>query len=382
MSDVTNFAKELIGPTLQAMLEAEMTNHLGYEKNSIQGNNSGNSRNGYSDKLVKTSFGEEPLKIPRDRNGDFEPLAVKKYQTVESDVEEKIISMYAKGLTTRDINDYLKDIYGIQVSPSMVSSITEKVMPLITDWQTRPLQDLYAIIYLDGIHFKVRDSGRIINRCGYTVLGVNQEGCKELLGIWVGENEGAKFWLGVLNELRSRGVKDILISCVDGLAGFKEAINTVFPEAQVQQCIIHQVRNTFKYVSHKDRKQFCKDLKSIYASPTEEAGLLALDNVKQKWPQYAIYLKSWEAKRDELSVFFQYSEPIKRLIYTNNSIESLHRQFRKVTKTTSVFPHEESLIKLLFLAQRDITKKWTMPIKNWSEIIAQLSLIFPERIKL
>lgn len=382
MSDVTNFAKELIGPTLQSMLEAEMTEHLGYEKHSSKGDHTGNSRNGYSPKTVKTSFGEEPLNVPRDRQGSFEPIAVKKYQTVESDVEEKIIAMYAKGMTTRDINDYLRDIYGIDVSAGMISNITDKVMPLITEWQSRPLSDLYVIIYLDGIHFKVRDNGRIINRCGYTVLGIDKDGCKDLLGIWVGENEGAKFWLQVLNEVQARGVNDILLASVDGLAGFKEAINTIFPSAQVQQCIVHQVRNTIKYLPHKHRKQFCSELKDIYRAPTQEAGFQKLQEMKERWPQYLAQFRSWETKWDELSVFFQYAEPIRKLIYTNNAVESLHRQFRKVTKTTSVFPHEGALIKLLWLAQKDISKKWTLPVKNWGEVIAQLSLVFPERINL
>jgi len=364
------------------MLEAEMTEHLGYEKHSPKGDNTGNSRNGYSEKRVKTSFGEEPVNIPRDRQGVFEPVAVKKYQTVESDVEEKIISIYAKGMTTRDINDYLKDIYGVNISSGMVSNITDKALPLVVEWQSRPLEDWYAIIYLDGIHFKVRESGKIINRCCYTALGVSKEGQKELLGLWVGQTEGAKFWLQVLNELNTRGVKDILIACCDGLSGFKEAITTVFPDCQVQQCIIHQVRNTVKYIPHKHKKQFCSDLREIYSSPTEESGLEALDKVKQNWPQYSSYLKSWETKWDELAVFFQYPMAIRKLIYTNNSIESVHRQLRKVTKTTAVFPHEEALVKLLWLAQRDVSKKWTTTLKGWGEIMAQLAIFFPERVNI
>jgi transposase-like protein len=382
MSDVSNFAKELIGPTLQAMLEAEMSHHLGYEKHSSSGNNTGNNRNGYSPKTVKTNFGEAGLKIPRDRKGAFDPIAVKKYQTVESDVEEKIVSMYAKGMTTRDINEHLEDIYGVHVSAAMISTITDKVLPLVTEWQSRPLDEVYAIIYLDGIHFKIRDSGRIINKCCYTILGITRDGQKELLGLWVGQTEGAKFWLQLLNEIQSRGVKDILIACVDGLPGFKEAINTVFPDCQVQQCIIHQVRNTIRYIPHKHRKRFCQQLREVYSAPTEQAGLQALEQMKQDWPQYASYLKSWEVKWDELAVFFQYPDVVRKLIYTNNAIESVHRQLRKVTKTTTIFPHEEALTKLLWLAQRDISKRWTSPIRNWGEIMAQLVIIFPERIKL
>lgn len=380
--DVSNFLKELVAPTLQAMLEAEMIEHLGYEKYGIEGRNSGNSRNGYSEKRLKGNLGTAQLSVPRDRNGDFEPLAVKKYETVESGVEEKIISMYAKGMTTRDINAHMRDIYGIDVSSAMVSSITDKVMPLVQEWRSRPLDSLYPVVYLDGIFFKVRSEGRIIQKCGYTILGITRDGMKELLGIWLGESEGAKFWLGIMNELKNRGIEDILIACVDGLAGFSDAIKTVFPNAQVQQCIVHQVRNTMKYIPHKHKKQFCLDLKKIYSAPTEEAGLAALEEVKTAWPQYSLYLRSWEQKWIELSTFFAYPNAVRRLIYTTNGIESLHRQIRKVTKTTSVFPHEESLIKLLWLTQRDISKKWTMAVWNWSEVIGQLSIMFPDRIKL
>lgn len=381
VSDVTNFAKELLAPTLQAMLEAEMDSHLGYKKNEILGNNTGNSRNGYSTKKLKTSFGTEELQVPRDRKGEFEPVAVRKYQTVESDLEEKVISMYAKGMTTRDINSYLQDIYGVEVSAGMVSNITDKILPLISEWQVRPLEELYAIMYLDGIHFKIRDNGKIVNKCGYTVLGITKEGNKDLLGIWLGGSEGSKFWLQVLNELQNRGVQDILICCVDGLKGFSDAIKTIFPNTEVQQCIIHQVRNTMKYIPHKDKKEFCADMKEIYGAPTEKAGFEALQKMKKKWKQYEMYLKSWETKWDELNSFFKYSQPVRRVIYTTNAVESLHRQFRKVTKTTSIFPNEESLIKLLWLAQRDISKKWNMAIQNWGEIIGQISIMFKDRIE-
>lgn len=380
--DVNNFLKALVAPTLQAMLEAEMTEHLGYDKYSVSGRNSGNSRNGHSEKKLKGNLGTADLAVPRDRNGDFEPIAVKKYETVESGVEEKIISMYAKGMTTRDINAHMQDIYGVDVSSSMISSITDKVQPLVHEWQVRPLNAVYPIVYLDGIFFKVRSEGKIVTKCSYTILGITQDGMKELLGIWLAESEGAKFWLQVLNELKNRGVQDILIACIDGLAGFSEAIKTIFPNTEVQRCIVHQVRNTMKYVPHKDRKSFCADLKKIYGAPTEEAGLMALEEVKQAWPQYALYLKSWEQRWPELSTFFVYPQTIRRLIYTTNGIESLHRQLRKVTKTTSVFPHDEALTKLLWLAQRDITKKWNMSLRNWGEVIGQLSIMFPDRIKL
>ena len=380
MSDVTNFAKELIAPTLQSMLESELTQHLGYEKHASSGRGSGNSRNGYSKKKLKTSFGPADLDVPRDREGSYDPLAVKKYETIESDVEEKIIAMYAKGMTTRDIHTYMQDIYGIEVSAGMISTITDKVMPLITEWQNRPLSELYPILYLDGIHSKVREDGRIVNRCAYTVLGINSEGMKELLGIWVGGSEGAKFWMSVLSELKQRGVRDILITAVDGLTGFSEAIKAVFPATQIQQCIVHQIRNTMKYVPHRDKKQFCDDLKIIYTAPTEEAGLKALEEVKGKWKQYQLYLKRWEDNWSELSPFYAYPQEIRRIIYTTNAVEGVHRQFRKVTKTTTVFPTTDSLIKLLWLAQEDISRKWTMPVHNWGSIYTQLAILFPEKI--
>ena len=382
LDDLNNFAKELIAPVLQEMLEGEMENHLGYPKHSPAGRNTGNSRNGYSHKTLKSKYGEMELSVPRDRKGDFEPEAVRKYQTIDNAVEEKIISMYAKGMSTRDINAHMQDIYGVDVSSTMVSSITDKVLPLLAEWQDRPLPSLYAVLYLDGIHFKVRDNGRIVNKCCYTVLGLNMEGKKEVLGLWVMETEGAKFWMSVLTDLRNRGTEDVLIACTDGLKGFKEAIAAVFPQAVLQRCIVHQVRNTMKYTASKHLKEFCNDLKSIYRAPSEEAGLKALEAVKEKWPQYKLHLQRWEQDWPELSVFFLFSPEVRRLIYTTNPVESLHRQMRKVTKTTSVFPHDESLKKLLFLAHQDISKKWTMSVQNWGLIISQLAIEFPDRVKL
>lgn len=382
LGEVTNFAKELIAPTLQTMLEAEMDSHLGYPKHKSGPEKRKNARNGHSQKKLKTNFGTTQLVVPRDRKGEFEPIAVKKYESVESDVEEKIISMYAKGMTTRDINGHMADLYGIDVSPTMVSSITDKVLPLVQQWQNRPLTSLYTIVYLDGVHFKVREGGKIVSKCAYIILGITQEGMKEIVGIWVGETEGAKFWMGVLNEIKQRGVNDILICCIDGLKGFPEAIEAVFPGSQIQQCIIHQIRSTTKYIPYKDKKAFCKDLKKIYTATTEEAGLEALMEVERDWPQYKPYLESWNRKWVLLSPFYNYPAEIRRIIYTTNTIESLNRQFRKVTKTTAIFPHDESLKKLLWLAQRDISKKWTMPIRSWSQILIQFSILFPDKIKL
>lgn len=383
LSDVTNFAKELVAPTIEAMLEAERDRHLGYNKYSPQGINSGNSRNGKYQKKIKTTSGEMQINIPRDRNGTFEPIVVKKYENTESEVEERIIAMYAKGLSTRDIEEYMKDIYGINtLSPETISEITNKVIPHIHEWQTRPLQSIYPICYLDGIHFKVRDGGKIVSKCAYIILGINLIGHKEILGIWIGENEGAKFWMQILNEIKNRSVENILIACIDGLKGFKEAIKAVYPETEVQECIVHMIRNTIKYIPHVDKKSFCTDLRKIYTAPTEEAGYQELQNMKEKWKQYVVYLNSWETKWNELSTFFIYPPEIRRIIYTNNTIESLNRQFRKVTKTTNLFSHDTALLKLLWLAQRDITKKWNMPIANWGKILPQFAIIFPEKIKL
>lgn len=382
MKDVMSLAKELIAPTLQSMLEAEMTEHIGYEKYDPKGRNSGNSRNGHSEKTLKTSFGPATLEIPRDRNGSFEPVAVRKYETIDNDVEQRIISMYAKGLTTRDIQSHMQEIYGIDVSPAMVSTITDKVMPLVQEWQARPLSPVYVVLYLDGIHFKIRDAGRIVNKCCYTVLGITSEGMREILGLWISEHESAKFWLGVLTEIKNRGVRDILITCIDGLAGFSDAIKTVFPHTEIQQCIVHMIRNTIKYVPHKDKETFCADIRKIYTAPTEESGFQALQYVKDQWPSYAPHLKSWEAKWHELSPMFQYPDTIRKIIYTTNTIENLHRQLRKVTKTTTIFPHDEALQKLLWLAQHDIAKHWTQPIPNWGIMITQLAIMYPERIKL
>lgn len=382
-SDVTSFVKDLVAPTIQAMLEAEMDSHLGYPKKHPAGNLSGNSRNGHYSKRLKTgTAGNVAIEVPRDRNGEFEPMAVRKYETVESDVEERIVSMYAKGLSTRDIHDHMHQIYGVEISADMVSSITDKVMPMVKEWQNRPLAEVYPLVYLDAVHFKVRDSGKIVSKAAYVILGVTTEGMKEIIGIWIGQNEGANYWLGILNEIRLRGVADIFIACIDGLTGFSEAIREVFPRAEIQRCIVHQIRHTVKYISYKDQKKFCADLKTIYGAPTEEAGMAALTQMKIKWSQYAIHLKSWDTHWSELATFFVYPAEIRKIIYTTNAIEGLNRQFRKVTKTTSVFPHNDSLAKLLWLAQNDIAKKWTMPIRDWGKIIGQFAIMFPERIKI
>jgi transposase-like protein len=384
IDDVNAFIKDLVGPTIQNILEGEMTHHLGYAKHDNAGDNSGNSRNGYSQKTIKTKHGEVPLEVPRDREGSFEPMVVPKGERrVTSDIEDKIIELYASGSTTHDIEDLMNDLYGIAVSASMVSMITDKVEPLIREWKERPLSSIYPIVYLDGIHFKVRTDGKVMNKCGYTILGVNCYGFKELLGIWIGEHESAKWWMGTLNELKNRGVEDIFIACVDGLKGFSEAIAAIYPNTQIQRCIVHQVRASMKFIPHKLKDKFCTDLKDIYNAPNEEAGYQALQDMKPRWEKYAYALEGWEKNWDELSTFFVFSEPVRKLIYTTNGVESLHRQLRKVTKTTSVFPHDEALMKLLWLAQRRISKGWIAnKMPQWSETISQLSVMFPNRLKL
>lgn len=300
---------------------------------------------------------------------------------IVNDTEAMVIDLYSKGLTTRDISNFLKRVNKMEISQPAISAITDKVFPLIKEWQSRPLSSCYPIIYLDGMHFKVRDSGKISSKVAYIALGVNLYGHKEIIGIWISETEGAKFWMHVLNELKNRGVDDILIACVDGLKGFPDAIKAIFPRTEVQVCVVHQIRHTLMFIAHKDKKKFADYLKTVYMASTEDAALQALKEMEKQWPQYGSYLKSWENRWTDLSPFFAYPEAIKRIIYTTNTIENLNRQFRKVTKTTQVFPHDESLLKLLWLAQADISEKWRVATHNWGEIMAQLTLLFPDRIQ-
>lgn len=371
--------KKLLKHTLENMMAAELTEHLGYEKHTTTNND--NARNGSSSKTIMTDTDRIQLKIPRDRNSEFEPVVVKKHQRALGPIEDKIISMYARGMSTRDIQSHIEEIYGLEVSPTMVSNITEKVSSMVEEWQNRPLEALYPIVYFDAIHYKVRDNGRVVSKAAYTCLGIDLQGQKDMLGLWIGEAEGASFWLSVLTELKNRGVQDILIACVDGLKGFPEAIESVFPKVSVQLCVIHQIRNTLRYVVWKDQKAFMKDLKAVYTAVTEEQALWELDKLEQTWGQkYPVVIKSWRSNWTNLSTFFQYPQEIRTLIYTTNPVESVHRQFRKVTKTKSVFPHDESLKKMLYLALQGIRKKWTMPIQNWGFIISQFSIIFEERL--
>lgn len=381
VADVYSFLKDGFKDILQELMEAEMDATLGYEKNQKGNSDIENKRNGYSTKTVKSQYGEIPLEIPRDRNGEFEPKLIPKYQRDISGIEEKIISLYARGLSTRDIHDQLQDLYGIELSAEMVSKITDKIIPEIKEWQTRPLNSIYTFVFMDCIHYKVREDGRILNRAAYVVLGVTLDGYKDILSITVGANETSKFWLGMLNDLKNRGVQDVLFFCVDGLPGFKEAIEAVYSNAQIQRCVIHMLRNSFKYVNYNDLKKFSSDFKRVYNAPSEEAALVELDTVKEKWgKKYPYAISNWENNWDDVSSFFQFSSDIRRIMYTTNVIEGLNRQYRKVTKTKSVFPSDGALEKMLYLASENIIKKWTMRYRNWDQVLSQLTLLYDDRL--
>ena len=374
--------KKLIKTTLEQMLEAELTEHLGYEKYSPEGRNSGNSRNGKTYKTLKNDNGEIEIAVPRDRNGEFDPLIVKKYEKTIGPIEDKIISMYAKGMTTRDTQAHISELYEIDMSPTLISNITSKIIHLAEEWQNRPLEKKYPIVFFDAIHYKIRDESRkVISKAAYTCLAIDIEGKKDLLGLWIGEAEGANFWLNILTELKNRGVEDIFIACVDGLKGFPEAINSVFPKTEIQLCIIHQIRNTLKYVASKDQKQFIKELKEIYKAPTEESALLNLEQLELNWgKKYSLAIRGWKTNWDNLATFFKYPEEIRTVIYTTNAVEALHRQFRKVTKSKSIFPNDDALKKMLFLVYRDLSKKRTMPIRNWAIVLSNFSIYFKDRL--
>jgi putative transposase len=377
--DVQDMLKEMFGKTLEQMLEAELENELGYSKYNYKDKKTNNSRNGHTKKKVRSDFGEIDLTIPRDRNSEFEPVVVKKHQKDVSGIEDQIISMYAKGMTVRDIQEHLNNIYGIEASPTLISNITDKLLPVIKEWQNRPLAEIYTMMFLDAIHYKVRVDGHIVSKAAYIVIGIDIEGQKDVLGIWIGESESAKFWLNVLNELKNRGVKDILILSVDNLSGISEAINASFPNTQIQKCVVHQIRNSTKFVSYKDLKKFTADLKPVYHAVSEEEGLRALDIFEEKWGgKYPLAIKSWRNNWTEISTFFRYPEEIRKLIYTTNIIESYHRQLRKVTKSKSVFPTDDALLKMLYLATMDVTRKWTMRVKNWGMILSQFSVYFED----
>jgi len=380
-AELTAKLKNLFAGALESMLEAELEEHLGYEKNSIEGINSGNSRNGYGKKTVKSEWGESEIAVPRDRNGTFEPQIIEKRQTRTDDIETRILAMYAKGMSNRDIEDHLRDIYGVEASASLISRITDKIMPAVAEWQNRPLDTVYPIVFLDGIMFKVRKDAKVINKCLYTVLGINMDGRKEILGLWMSDNESASFWTTVCNELKNRGVEDILIACRDNLSGFSTAIETVFPKAEQQLCVIHQIRNSTKYVSYKDIKKVMADLKLVYGAPTLEDAEYKLEEFRETWgKKYPQILKSWDNNWTELTTYFKYPQEVRRLIYTTNAVEGFHRMLRKFTKTKTVYPTDDAVRKSVFLSIQEITKKWSMPVQNWGIIIGQLLIFFDDRL--
>jgi len=380
--DFKGIWNELQKALLERMLQGEMTNHLGYEKNE-KGKNAENSRNGKSRKSIISEFGEMEIEVPRDRASEFEPQIIQKGQRRFNGFDDKIISMYARGMTTREIQAHLQEIYNYEVSPDLISDVTDEVIKEVVEWQNRTIDNLYMITYFDAIMVKVKDNGHLTNKAVYLALGVNTEGRKELLGMWIEQTEGAKFWLKVLTELKNRGLNDILIACVDGLKGFEEAIHTVFPKTEVQLCIVHMVRNSLKYVSYKDRKAVAADLKLIYNAVTEEEARLNLANFKEKWDnKYPSIGKSWEGNWTKIITFFAYPGDIRKAIYTTNAIESLNMSLRKIIKNRASFPTDEAVLKLLFLALRNISKKWTMPIHDWGKAMNQFALHFGERVQL
>jgi transposase-like protein len=369
----------IIKDFIESALEAEMNAHLDEEERSR-----GNKRNGKGTKTLKTSTGDITIEPPYDRHGSFEPELVKKRQTILADnLAPKIISLYGKGLSLRDIAIYIKDMYNMEVSPNILSEITDRVIPKVKEWQNRPLDDVYPIVWMDAMHYKVKDGGRIVSRAVYNVLAINKEGKKELIGMYISESEGANFWLSVLTDLKNRGVKDILIVCTDNLTGFSDAIHSIYPEAEIQKCIIHQIRNTLKYVASKDQKTFMKDLKMVYQAPTKSKAETELLNLEEKWgKKYPVVLRSWNENWDELSNYFKYDEPIRKLIYTTNAVEGFHRQVRKVTKTKGAFTSDMALLKLIYLVTENISKKWTQPLHNWALTAQQLCILFEGRFSL
>ena len=382
MADIQELFKETIAEFMENGLDAELDEELGYSRYDYKNKETDNSRNGHSSKTLKTSFGEVEVDVPRDRKGEFDPVILKKNQTsISQDVEEKILSMYAKGMTTSDIETHIRDIYGLEVSDTTISRITDKILPIAKEWQQRPLEPIYAVVFLDAIHYHVRSEGQIVKKAVYIAIGVDLDGRKDVLGMWVGENESAKYWASVLNGLRNRGVEDILIACTDNLTGFSAAIEAVYPKTEIQNCIIHQLRNSSKYVSYKDIKALMADLKAVYAAVDEQSALDALDSFAETWDKkYPKISKSWRGNWVNLSTYFKYPQEVRRLIYTTNPIEAFNRQLRKVTKSKSVFPTDDSLFKMLYLAMMDITKKWTGRRQDWGVIHSQLSIYFADRM--
>jgi putative transposase len=375
--------QQLTKALVERAMQAELTHHLGYEKHAADGDNSGNSRNGSFPKTIKGKRGQMQINVPRDRAGDYQPQLIKKGQTRFDGFDDKIISMYSRGMTVREIQAHLKEIYGVEVSPDLISTVTDAVIDEVRAWQSRPLDAVYPIVYLDALVVKVKDQGRVSNKAIYLAIGVNLSGLKEVLGMWASETEGAKFWLAIITELKNRGLKDIYIACVDGLKGFPEAIESLFPKTQVQLCLVHLMRNSLAYVSYKDHKAVAADLKAVYHAATVEEAEVHLEEFAARWDfRYPLIAKSWRANWSRIIPMFGYPEEIRRAIYTTNAIESLNMSLRKIIKTRASFPNEEAAFKLLYLALKNIAKKWTMPIKNWSGAMNQFAIIFEGRVPL
>ena len=380
-NDIKDMLKDLLSGTIQTMLETEIENELEYVKHSMKDKTTSNARNGHSKKTVRSEYGNINLDIPRDRNAEFEPQIIPKYQREITGIEGQILSLYAKGMSNRDIEDHLNNLYGIDVSPSMISKITDKIIPEIREWQSRQLEDVYPIVFMDAIHYSVRKDGVVVKKAVYLAIGIDKEGKKEVLGFWIGENESSKYWLNVLNELKNRGVQDILIMSVDNLKGFSEAISSVFPKTEIQKCVVHQIRNSIRYISYKDTREFTSDLKEMYNAPTLEQAEFKLDELEEKWgKKYMAVINSWRSNWNELTTYFKYDTKIRKLIYTTNPIESLNRQLRKYTKTKSLYLTDEALMKSVYLSLKEATKKWTGRIPGWGEIYSQLNIYFEGRI--
>ena len=373
--------KQLTKAVLERAMQAELTHHLGYEKHSLTGNNSGNSRNGKSKKTLKGDFGNLPIEVPRDRNASFEPQIIPKGETRFAGFDDKILSLYARGMTTRQIQQHLEEIYQVEVSPSLISTVTDAILDEVKAWQSRPLESLYPIVYLDCLMVKIRDNGHMQNKAIYLAIGINREGLKEALGLWVAQTEGAKFWLSVMTELKNRGVQDIFIACVDGLKGFPEAIETVYPQTQVQLCVVHLVRNSLNYVGWKERKAVAADLKKIYRSPNRAAAEQELERFAKKWDEkFPSIAPIWRRNWERVAVFFAYPEEIRRVIYTTNAIESVNMGLRKIIKNRGSFPNDEAALKLIYLALQNISQKWTMSVKDWKAALNRFAIVFGERL--
>jgi len=384
-TEIMQAMKDLFRDAIQQVMESELDVELGYEKSermsdSESANLSKNYRNGYSKKTVKTQLGEIEVKVPRDRNGEYEPKIISKYSRNADGMEEKILSLYACGMSQRDIAEQIKNLYDVEISPELVSKISEKIMPEVNEWQNRPLESVYPFVFMDAIHYKVKENHQYITKAAYVVLGINMEGGKDILGIWIGEHESSKFWLNVLTELKSRGVRDVYLFCVDGLAGFREAIEAVYPSAGIQRCIIHQIRYSTRFVSYKDIKELMADLKLVYTAVTEDEALNNLMSFKEKWSKsYPSCVKTWEDNWDILSTFFAYPAEIRKIIYTTNIIEGLNRQFRQITKNKPSFTNDESLRKMLYLASKNIVKRWTQRCRNWDVVLNYLKVMFEDK---